>query len=151
MLAVLGPIQMVVLLAILLVVFGPDKLPEMGKQLGKALRELMKAKQEFMDSINLDDDSDHSRNSNYNSTYNSTDYSPEYKDNYDNNYYGYGESNGGTAQWKPTLPEGDPAQGDFAASAFSDESNGLPNGAPVSNNVPKNGTSAPSGTVARDK
>lgn len=149
MLAFLGPIQMVVLLAILLVVFGPDKLPEMGKQMGKALRELMKAKQEFMDSINLDDDDDRHRNSHYNSTYNSTDYTPEYKDN--SNYYGYGESNGSTTEWKPTLPEGDPAQGDFAASAFSDESSGLPNSAPVSDNVPKNGASAPSGTVAREK
>ncbi|MCX6382011.1 MAG: twin-arginine translocase TatA/TatE family subunit [Armatimonadetes bacterium] len=40
MMAFLGPIQVIALMAILLLVFGPDKLPEMGKQLGEFLRKL---------------------------------------------------------------------------------------------------------------
>src|SRR5579872_3068247 len=53
-----SPIQIVIVLVIALVVFGPKRLPELGKQLGSALRELNKAKNDMMRSINLDHEPD---------------------------------------------------------------------------------------------
>jgi sec-independent protein translocase protein TatA len=49
-----GPMELIVVLAIALIVLGPKRLPEVGKSLGKGLRE-------FKDSIagDNDDDDDH--------------------------------------------------------------------------------------------
>jgi TatA/E family protein of Tat protein translocase len=38
----LGPAEILVILVIALVVFGPKRLPEVGRQVGKAVRELLK-------------------------------------------------------------------------------------------------------------
>lgn len=38
----LGPFELVAIFVVALLVFGPDKLPEMGKQVGKAFREFRK-------------------------------------------------------------------------------------------------------------
>jgi sec-independent protein translocase protein TatA len=54
----LGPMELIVILGIALLVFGPKKLPEFGKSVGKALREFNKAKTDFMSSIETDDDDD---------------------------------------------------------------------------------------------
>jgi sec-independent protein translocase protein TatA len=35
----IGPMEMVIILAIALIVFGPKRLPELGKSLGSGLRE----------------------------------------------------------------------------------------------------------------
>ncbi len=35
----LGPMELVLILVIALVIFGPSKLPEIGKSFGKAIRE----------------------------------------------------------------------------------------------------------------
>jgi len=43
----LGPFELLAILVVALLVFGPDKLPEIGKQVGKALREFKK----FQDSM----------------------------------------------------------------------------------------------------
>ncbi len=37
------PMHLIIILAIALIVFGPGKLPELGKGLGKSIRELKKA------------------------------------------------------------------------------------------------------------
>ncbi len=50
--------EMVLILAIALIVFGPKKLPEIGKGIGKALREFNKAKTDFMDSIHSEVDTE---------------------------------------------------------------------------------------------
>ena len=55
----LGPAELLVIMAIALIVFGPKKLPEIGKGLGNALREFNKARTDFMDSLNTDSDSHH--------------------------------------------------------------------------------------------
>lgn len=44
----LGPLELVAIFVVALLVFGPDKLPEMGKQVGKAVREFRK----FQESMN---------------------------------------------------------------------------------------------------
>ena len=43
--------EITVILIIALVIFGPKKLPELGKQLGKALKSLKKASNEFQSEI----------------------------------------------------------------------------------------------------
>src|ERR1041384_3808217 len=44
----LGPFELVAIFVVALLVFGPDKLPEMGRQVGKAFREFKK----FQESMN---------------------------------------------------------------------------------------------------
>jgi sec-independent protein translocase protein TatA len=48
----IGPMELVVVLIIALVVLGPKKLPEVGKSLGKGMREF----KESLSAINEDDD-----------------------------------------------------------------------------------------------
>jgi sec-independent protein translocase protein TatA len=48
----IGPMELVVVLIIALVVLGPKKLPEVGKSLGKGMREF----KDSLSSINDDDD-----------------------------------------------------------------------------------------------
>jgi sec-independent protein translocase protein TatA len=45
----ISPIQIVIVLAIALLIFGPKRLPEMGRQLGKGMRE-------FKESVSGKDD-----------------------------------------------------------------------------------------------
>jgi sec-independent protein translocase protein TatA len=47
----LSPVHMGLLLVIALLVFGPKKLPEIGRELGQAIREFKKASREVMDSF----------------------------------------------------------------------------------------------------
>lgn len=46
--------QIILVLIIALIVFGPKRLPDLGKQLGSALRELNKAKNEFTHNFSTD-------------------------------------------------------------------------------------------------
>jgi sec-independent protein translocase protein TatA len=39
----LGPMELIIILAIVLIIFGIGRLPEMGKTLGKGMREFRKA------------------------------------------------------------------------------------------------------------
>ena len=51
MLPNLGPAELILILAIALLVFGPKKLPEIGRGIGNALREFNKARNDFMETI----------------------------------------------------------------------------------------------------
>ncbi len=42
----LGPTELVVILVVALIVFGPKRLPEMGKSVGRALNEFKRATQD---------------------------------------------------------------------------------------------------------
>jgi sec-independent protein translocase protein TatA len=46
-----GPLELIVILAIALIVLGPKKLPEVGRSIGKGMRE-------FKESLNGDTDRD---------------------------------------------------------------------------------------------
>ena len=50
----LGPAELILILAVALIVFGPKKLPEIGKGLGNAMREFNKARNDFMESLNTE-------------------------------------------------------------------------------------------------
>ncbi|RKU13787.1 twin-arginine translocase TatA/TatE family subunit [Candidatus Poribacteria bacterium] len=46
-----GPMEVFFVLVIALVIFGPQKLPEMGKSLGKAIREFKSVGSDIQDEI----------------------------------------------------------------------------------------------------
>ena len=48
-----GPLELVIILVVVLVIFGPKRLPELGKSMGRGLRE-------FKNSISGDKDNDSS-------------------------------------------------------------------------------------------
>jgi len=47
----LGPLEIVVIFVVALLVFGPQKLPELGRQLGKALREFQRVQDQFQSEV----------------------------------------------------------------------------------------------------
>jgi len=47
----LGPAELILIMAIALIVFGPKKLPDIGRGIGNALREFNKARNDFMESL----------------------------------------------------------------------------------------------------
>jgi len=47
----LGIPELIVIFVIALIVFGPKKLPDLGKSIGRAMAEFKKAQQEFQDSV----------------------------------------------------------------------------------------------------
>ena len=49
----LSPVHIAIVLAIVLLVFGPKKLPEMGRSLGKGIREFKDATSGLKDDVNL--------------------------------------------------------------------------------------------------
>jgi sec-independent protein translocase protein TatA len=53
-----GTQEVLIILAIALIIFGPKKLPEIGKSIGQGLRELKKASREVMDTIERADEPD---------------------------------------------------------------------------------------------
>ena len=71
---IFAPMQIMMVLVIALLVFGPKKLPELGKQIGSALRDLNKAKNDMMKSFSLDHEPEHHDNYTSNENY-SNDYS----------------------------------------------------------------------------
>lgn len=50
----IGPMELIVVLAIALIVLGPKKLPEVGKSLGKGMREFKQS----LSSMSMSDDDD---------------------------------------------------------------------------------------------
>ena len=47
----IGPMELIVILIIALLVFGPKRLPDMGRSLGKAIREFKNAGKEIQNDI----------------------------------------------------------------------------------------------------
>jgi sec-independent protein translocase protein TatA len=52
----LGTPEIVIILVVALILFGPKKLPEIGKSIGQGIREIKKASRDVMDSIDRDDE-----------------------------------------------------------------------------------------------
>lgn len=73
---IFAPMQIALVLVIALIVFGPKRLPEIGKQLGMALRDLKKAGNDVIHSLNVDHDPEPTPNAYYSDTYASSDYQP---------------------------------------------------------------------------
>ncbi len=54
MLGRLGSTELLIILGIVLLIFGPSKLPELGKSIGKGIRELKQSTKELQDSIDIE-------------------------------------------------------------------------------------------------
>jgi TatA/E family protein of Tat protein translocase len=54
----MGPLELIVIAALALVVFGPDKLPEIAQQVGKAIGEIRKMTKDVTDEIHRSIDLD---------------------------------------------------------------------------------------------
>ncbi|MBZ4686560.1 MAG: sec-independent protein translocase protein TatA [Clostridia bacterium] len=54
----IGPWELGVILIIALLIFGPGKLPEVAKFLGKGVRDFKKALNDVEDSVKIEDDSE---------------------------------------------------------------------------------------------
>ena len=48
----IGPMELILILIVMLMVFGPDKLPQMGAKLGRAMRDMRKATRAISSEIN---------------------------------------------------------------------------------------------------
>ncbi|MFN2417476.1 MAG: twin-arginine translocase TatA/TatE family subunit [Candidatus Limnocylindria bacterium] len=46
-----GPMELILLLVIVLIIFGPGKLPDIGNAVGKGIREFRKASNEIEESV----------------------------------------------------------------------------------------------------
>ncbi len=53
--AKIGIWEILLVLAVALIIFGPAKLPELGRSIGKGLKEFRKATRELKDTISLDE------------------------------------------------------------------------------------------------
>lgn len=47
----IGPMELILILVIALVIFGPSKLPEVGRSLGKAINEFKNSSREITEDI----------------------------------------------------------------------------------------------------
>jgi len=54
----LGPTELIIILAIILIIFGPKSLPSLGRAMGKGIREFRSASSKLSDAINSADESD---------------------------------------------------------------------------------------------
>ena len=54
----LGPMEIFIIMILALVLFGPKKLPEIGKSIGKGLREFKKASNEVMTTLETSGEED---------------------------------------------------------------------------------------------
>jgi sec-independent protein translocase protein TatA len=46
-----GPMELILLLVIILIIFGPGKLPDIGNAVGKGIREFRRASSDLEDSV----------------------------------------------------------------------------------------------------
>lgn len=49
-----GTMELVVIFAVALIIFGPKRMPEIGKSVGKAIREFRKAKADLLGDLTSD-------------------------------------------------------------------------------------------------
>lgn len=52
----IGLWEIILVLGVALIVFGPAKLPELGRSIGNGLKEFRKATKDLKETISLDDD-----------------------------------------------------------------------------------------------
>jgi sec-independent protein translocase protein TatA len=54
----LGPVEIIVILLAALLLFGPNKLPELGRSIGRGIREFKQAFNDVGKSISLEEEKD---------------------------------------------------------------------------------------------
>jgi TatA/E family protein of Tat protein translocase len=109
-----SPLALIALFAIILICFGPQKVPEIANQIGRALGEFRRATSSFQQSMRVDDLDTSYKPTNYDSYGNPSDYSSSYSvPEEDLNTTNLAESH--------ALPAAEVRHGDFAASALADD------------------------------
>jgi sec-independent protein translocase protein TatA len=58
MIGKIGMWEMLLVLSVALIIFGPAKLPELGRSIGRGIREFRQASKDITNSITLDTDGD---------------------------------------------------------------------------------------------
>lgn len=115
-----SPIQIAVVMIVVLLVFGPEKMKDIGKQLGRAIREVRRAGSDFRNTLEGED-------SRYDSEYKPPNYDQYNNDNstdYSANYTlpSVPEQEGHAALGAGPSAEVPEYRGDFAAAALGDSS-----------------------------
>jgi len=111
-----SPIALIALFVIILICFGPQKVPEIANQIGRALGEFKRATTSFQQSMRVDDVDTSYRPTNYDSYGNHTDYSSSLSSSTVPEEDLHSSAGSGRL---PQPPE--PVHGDFAAPALSDD------------------------------
>ena len=57
----IGPTELIIILVLALIVFGPQRLPEIGRSIGRSLREFRRASDEIRGEIERDLDDEQAR------------------------------------------------------------------------------------------
>ncbi len=52
----LGPTELVIILAVLLIIFGPSRLPQLGKSIGNGLKEFKTAATDVEKAVSLEEE-----------------------------------------------------------------------------------------------
>ncbi len=55
--------ELLIVFGLALLIFGPSKLPEIGKSLGRGIREFKQTSKEIKDSVSLEDNDEDKKNS----------------------------------------------------------------------------------------
>ncbi len=103
----LGTPEILAIFVLALIVFGPKKLPEVGRSVGRAIREFKQASQDVVNTLSIDMDPTSSSSSGY--RYDQFEpYSPPAQaapyDNYDSSFTGYqADDTGETEQFYDTV------------------------------------------------
>lgn len=58
-----GAPELIAILAVALLIFGPQKMPEISRSIGKAIREFHKIRDDFVNGMRFDEDDDRPRRS----------------------------------------------------------------------------------------
>ena len=111
-----NPIGIAAIFILALLLFGPDKLPQIAGQLGRALRELRRTASDLKSSWDMDERYEPPRYDNY--PYNGDVASATSVQEAENGQ----ASSTATQTPSAALPAGEPPRGDFAAAALADAS-----------------------------
>ena len=111
-----NPIGIAAIFILALLLFGPDKLPQIAGQLGRALRELRRTASDLKSSWDMDEHFEPPRYDHYSA------YTPGGDDSPPDSVRetGNGQASSATTQTAAALPAGEPPRGDFAAAALAD-------------------------------
>lgn len=116
-----SPVQIMVVMVVVLLVFGPEKMKDIGKQMGRAIREIRRVGSDFRSTLDGEDsryDSDY-KPTHYDSYGNSTDTPNDYSAHYSLPSVSEEDLTPPAIEAGPAAPVHEP-RGDFAAAALGD-------------------------------
>jgi sec-independent protein translocase protein TatA len=118
-----SPVQIAVVMVVVLLVFGPEKMKDIGKQLGRAIREIRRVGSDFRSTIDGEDNryDPEYKPTHYDSNGNSSDTPTDYSAHYNLPTVSEDDLHPAAITAGPATPDLE-HRGDFAAAALSDTS-----------------------------